>query len=483
MPIYSAVQVKQSPGAPPFFLLAVKAAELLTWADIPRKKAGYLAGYQRKQDESRQTILTKYLSLHPNNIIPGAIIVASRPGSVTVTPGPNSDTVQIDVALPPPVALPDLIKREYGEFIARLPEQERKDIESGRYDPPPVDEDDPDEEVDETAQPPSYIGALAQELRGAIEDWNKLPPKRQKAVEDYVRGISKPGFIIDGQHRVLGAKDVVTHDVVLPVVLIPDLPVAEQVFHFYVLNNKAVPLKKTALRATVSTSLSSEEIRTLFTRMDQAGIQVAEAQWTRQVEDHADSPFRALIDFGLGGQDAFISENVMFQVVKAFMRPGKKYSALGAGVPNWEGHDSDAYRMKLFFTLWHEVKAKYPDAWASAVANKGVVYEKGQIMSKAAMIVLQQFLLDDMVADLPKRRQKNSVWSPFSDPKELADCVRGRLHYLPEDFFKREWTEKGLDTSAGHEFLLDQMNATVQKMGQQIGKLPLFRVKKKPGKS
>jgi hypothetical protein len=249
------------------------------------------------------------------------------------------------------------------------------------------------------------------------------------------------------------------------------------------LNYKAVPLKKTALRATVSTSLSSEEIRTLFTRMDQAGIQVAEAQWTRQVEDHVDSPFRALVDFGLGGQDAFISENVMFQVVKAFMRPSKKYSALGAGVHNWEGDDSDAYRMKLFFTLWQEVKTKYPDAWAIAVANKGRVYEKGQIMSKAAMIVLQQFLLDDMVADLPKRRQKNHKWSPFSDPKELADCVRGRLHYLPEDFFKREWTEKGLDTSAGHDFLLDQMNATVHKMGQHIGKLPLFRVKKKPGKS
>ena len=73
-----------------------------------------------------------------------------------------------------------------------------------------------------------------------------------------------PSAIIDGQHRVFGAREVSDFDVVLPVVLLPGLPYEEQVFHFYVLNNKARPLRPTELRATISTSLTNKEIGDLY---------------------------------------------------------------------------------------------------------------------------------------------------------------------------------------------------------------------------
>ena len=48
--------------------------------------------------------------------------------------------------------------------------------------------------------------------------------------------------VIDGQHRVFGAKEVATKTIWFPVVLLPGLTAPEQAFHFYVVNNTAKPL-------------------------------------------------------------------------------------------------------------------------------------------------------------------------------------------------------------------------------------------------
>ena len=53
---YTAVQVIQRPGAEPFYLLTATAEEVLEWADVPRKKANYMAGYQRELDDRHQKI-------------------------------------------------------------------------------------------------------------------------------------------------------------------------------------------------------------------------------------------------------------------------------------------------------------------------------------------------------------------------------------------------------------------------------------------
>src|SRR5262249_3100042 len=107
-------------------------------------------------------------------------------------------------------------------------------------------EESVDEEEDEGAIfPSSYLASLAKELSAAITDWDTVAPARQEAIKSYIEGVSKPGLIIDGQHRVFGAKNVSEHDVRLPVILLPGLAYSEQVFQFYVLNSKARPLKPT----------------------------------------------------------------------------------------------------------------------------------------------------------------------------------------------------------------------------------------------
>ena len=100
---------------------------------------------------------------------------------------------------------------------------------------------------------------------------------------------------------------------------------------------------------------------------------------------------------------------------------------------------------------------------------------------KATMLVLQRFLLDDFVRDLPKRRQTDPDWHPFASTSVLKASVRGSLHHLPEEFFTRKWTVTGLDTGEGHALLYGQIEAAVQKFGEKIGHLPLFKIKASKG--
>src|SRR5262245_52054547 len=73
---YEGVRVEQQPGAPVFYLISVKADDLLAWADVPRAKGDYMAGYQRLLNADRTSSVTDYLEKSENNIIPSAVIVA-----------------------------------------------------------------------------------------------------------------------------------------------------------------------------------------------------------------------------------------------------------------------------------------------------------------------------------------------------------------------------------------------------------------------
>jgi hypothetical protein len=110
------------------------------------------------------------------------------------------------------------------------------------------------------------IAVIGQEVGDVADDEEAdvlVAPDSYEAMTDFLLAVSRPGLILDGQHRVFGAKDVNAFDVQLPVVVMPGLAMAEQVFHFYVLNNKVRPPKPVELRRTISTALTLGEIDTL----------------------------------------------------------------------------------------------------------------------------------------------------------------------------------------------------------------------------
>jgi hypothetical protein len=470
---YSGIRVQQQPEASPFYLTTVPAYQLLEWADVPRKKAAFMAGYQRELLDRHRKI-TEFIEKSPGNVVPGAIIIAVNGSAVsfeeTAVPGVVNVTISYEEK-----PFEERLQALASEFLQRLGESERKSIEFSETEFPSQDlDEDEDEEEEpqlEEVPPESYLAQLTSELQQAVRDFSSLPTDRQNAVKDYVDGVSKPARILDGQHRVFGAKNVSDFDVFLPVVLMPGLSTSEQVFHFYVLNNKAKPLSATELRGTVSTSLTNFEIGKLYWRFKQAGVTAEEARWTHRANTDEESPFRGLIDFGLGDARSFIPENVAHQLIGRFVKPTRRLKLLYKDVPEWMDDSDFSFRLSMFYAFWRAIKDKYPVAWLRGVERGG-----GQIFMKATMVVLQELVLDKLNGAMPGRAA-NSEPSYFADADDLNKAVTSNLYFLPEEFFLRDWSETGLDTSERRKFLRLQMDDAIQKGGKKIGHLQLFKVK------
>ncbi|MCX8557540.1 hypothetical protein OS121_21045 [Mycolicibacterium mucogenicum] len=455
---YQAVGVQQQPDAPMLYLLGVPADELLEWADVPSAKADYMAGYQRIYNQERARDVTDFLSLSPKNIIPGAIIVTIDSSRVEIDAKSDGSTkLRVDATARD---FEESLVSTYENFRSRLSDAELDSISAE------ADGEEDGDEIEGEGIPESYLATLTAELKTAVEDFDALTTQRKEAIANYIDSISKPGLIIDGQHRVFGAKDVVDHDVYLPVVLIPGIDFAEQVFHFYVLNNKAKPLTPTELRRTISTSLTNREIDDLWQRFEDAGVNPEATRWTHKLHTDPRSPFQGLIDFGLGA-DGFLKENVMYQLVSKFVNMPKKYRILYEGIPAFDKRDDT--RLEYFYAFWAGIYDVYDEVWDAGVEAGG-----NQLFMKASLLVLQEYVLDTLVQYTVMRKMDGGD-SPFKDLDELERSIKGALNFLPPEFFSNEWQVKQIDTTDGHKFLRSQMEATVQNQGTKMGYQQLFK--------
>lgn len=528
---FEAIRIEQRPEADPFYVTGLSAKDLLKWADVPRKNASFMVGYQRQLNTDRQEKIRDFISEDPKNIVPGAVIVALRQENVEIEEETGSTVCAVTIRSSDVPDLAEAVRAVHDELLGRLGDAEQASIgievraseqlsdgapkddgrstprsDTGTDDGPTEEEEgEPDDDAggailadeainnadadlvpvedlaaesgqqddeDEGAPPDSYLAREVYELSQVLNSVEELGEDRRKAIQQFASAILKPGVILDGQHRVFGAKSVTTFDPVLPVVLIPGLTWSEQAFHFYVLNNKAVPLKPPELRTVVSTSLSAEEIGQLYGRLLNAGVLPDEAQWVLRMDEREASPFQGMIDFGHGAPGVIIKENVAYQVVRRFMRMPRAYSPLYQELSWWDhrqGSEDQDRKLELFFCFWDAIREKYRDEWDKAASG-----ETTQLLSKVSMLVLQDFVLDALVQQVPYRAQEGKG-SPFELCDELKKAVKAALYYLPSQFFDQEWQHKSLDTRPGREFLKDQMQKAVQRQGKRLGQLALLR--------
>lgn len=469
---YIALKVQQREGVKPFYLLSSPASQIVKWADVPRKKAEYMVGYQRELDTKRFSHIKDFIEQDTNNIMPGSILISIKEDNINIEPIDEDNslyklTIKIDDET-------DLMGIIYTELYNRLDDTEKnyvnniniKDLNEENEE----NEENEDEvlEIDNYYKPESYLATLVAELK----NFDSLEEKRQKEIKEYISSISKPALILDGQHRVYGAKNANT-EFNLPIVILPGMSSREQVFHFYVINNKAIPIKPTELRAVVSTSLSSKEITSLYKRFKLAGVLTDEAQWTHQINTDIESPFKNLINFGLEQDKGIIPENVMYQVVKKFIKPASKYKNNFNLSEKWRNDSgSYSYRLSMFYLFWNTISELYPNAWHEAleINNK-------QLLMKVTMLSLQELHFDKIDSLIPFLNNKG-LPLPLSDNHEFVEQIKFNFEFLPEDFFVKEWTEKSLDTPKGRELLKEQIEKAITNKGKNLGRMILFKVKK-----
>jgi hypothetical protein len=159
-----------------------------------------------------------------------------------------------------------------------------------------------------------------------------------------------PVVLVDGQHRLRGAvksatqkadekqnedaalalieNNVAADDIAdslrkqyspsLPVSLLMDPRPSEHVFQFVVVNQKATPLAPALLGTIVSTSLGSEELDPIADRLRSAGIQLDDSRAIAYLTRAPESPFRNLVQTGMGGDGQHLQWMVLQGLVRIF---------------------------------------------------------------------------------------------------------------------------------------------------------------------
>ena len=457
---YHAIKITQSPESEPFYLISAKADDIVSWADAPRKVASFKVGFQRELNDSRVEDIAEYLRLSDENILPGAILIAINENDIEINPTDLGDIFEIEIKDKEELSNEDLVSYYISLYESRLSDLEKEKVETATTQLNNDENEENDEEVSEESDdivPKSYLSDIVI----ALKKFDTLDAPVKTNILNYLRVNYKPGIILDGQHRVFGAKSISEHSVYLPTVLFPDMKESEQVFHFYVMNNKAVPINKTELRNVISTSLSDKEIDDLYDRFSAMGVHAKEAKWTTDINTDAESPFKGYISFGLRDGEGFIKENVMDQVIKQFMNPGRKFKPIFKDFDDWfdKNDKSIAYKFNLFYTFWDTIKSMYSLAWEYAIKKQG-----GQILMKASLLTLQEFYFEGLISDTPRRTLKQEP-SPFSSIENFKESVQIKFAYIPEEFFLNEWKRKDIDTTTGRKEMKDKLILLEQNMG------------------
>ncbi|MCK8431905.1 hypothetical protein G3I77_02350 [Streptomyces sp. D2-8] len=204
------------------------------------------------------------------------------------------------------------------------------------------------------------------ELKGRIRVLEHLGIQDADSVQGFTKsallGYLKPVVLVDGQHRLRGAVVSASHapktpegqayiltataegmnpadaerqlilreSRQLPFSLLMDDSPSEHVFQFVVVNQKAIPMGKALLGTIVSTSLSREELEPVAERLQKAGIKLEDSQAVAYLTRAEGSPFRGLVQTGMGGDRTDLLQwSVLQGLVSIFrkLQGGKPYHA------------------------------------------------------------------------------------------------------------------------------------------------------------
>ncbi|MCO5996276.1 ParB N-terminal domain-containing protein [Actinoallomurus rhizosphaericola] len=205
---------------------------------------------------------------------------------------------------------------------------------------PQVEENEAEDVASVVLTEETQLVDFYQELRIRIEILRELPVDARPSTlvgfsADAMLSYLQPVVLVDGQHRLHGAvlsakkkrdtdklQDLLIDQVnkgispaeaerdalhnsarMLPVSLLFDANPAEHVFQFVVVNQKATPMGKALLGTIVSTSLSREELEPVADRLRRASIPLDDSQSVSYMTRAEESPFRGLVQTGMGGDD------------------------------------------------------------------------------------------------------------------------------------------------------------------------------------
>jgi DGQHR domain-containing protein len=242
-------------------------------------------------------------------------------------------------------------------------------------------------------------------------------------------GDSRPGLIIDGQHRTFGAEKY-SPDMHLNVVAFLGGDDTEAAFQFVVINNTAQRVSRDHIKA-----LNLNYDKELLNKRLLMGAGLALGLDDTKYEDlqvmDLNQPFKGLISWPRN-EDGFIPPNAL---ESALAETRDRAARLGV-----EGLERD-----VFLALWSKVKALRPEQWRPL--------PKSRLLLKVSIYALTVFVLDSLVA----AQTVNETPIDFTDDETLDRYVERLVKMIPAGFWTAEWSMTELDTRSGRETLVKDL--------------------------
>ena len=332
---------------------------------------------------------------------------------------------------------------------------------------------------------------IAKEIKPEFDESGKFLGFSRDALLSYLR----PIVLVDGQHRLLGAlaaararlndesiraevegrisegesPEEVEEEIMrresrlLPISLLMSTDAEEQVFQFVVVNQKATPIGRALLGTIISTTLSTDELGRVASRLKNAGIRLEESRAVSFMAVREESPFVDRVDRGLSaggsGQDG-LQWNVLASLIRIFrdLRGGRlfgqrrdyaaawrqKYLGESLIVADYATHgfdnafdywqDFDGPWCAVFLAFWSKIRETFGDADTPEKHNYWGRPRKSNLYNKISLTILAadffQFLVEG-------RRALES-----SD--EIPDLVDYWLENVSPNYFDRDWKLAGV---------------------------------------
>lgn len=238
---------------------------------------------------------------------------------------------------------------------------------------------------------------------------------------------SKPGLIIDGQHRVFGAHKLFPQMSLNIVAIIGDDD-SERAFQFVVINNSAARINKDHIKA-LNLNYDKEELNARLLKSSGLGLGIHEQKYDDLQVIDTSEPFEGHLKWPTN-EDGFIPPNAIEGAL------GETYErAALLGVEDLE--------LDLFLAIWVAIKKLKKAVWG----------RDSRLLHKVSIYALTVYVLDSMIS----RQRISDHWVDFSDEKTLKQHVNLVAGRIPDEFWTTEWTAKELDTSLGRKMLVDTL--------------------------
>lgn len=239
----------------------------------------------------------------------------------------------------------------------------------------------------------------------------------------------KPGFVIDGQHRLI-ALSKLQDDSRLLVTAILGASSLDRALHFVVINNKAKRVPSDLVQGIVA-ELPPVEQTSIKQRLVAVGLTLGTYPSALEVLGvHKDSPFVGIIDWDINRTGV------------RRVRPPALENSLRAILANLRAPEKldidDA--VDLCSAMWRGVRDSWTDrkvGWAS---------EQSRLLDKASIVAVTEFLIERMNIKIEEGFDS-------TDLELVQDYCKEVMSTVPVQFWLVEWRKKELDTSAGRSLI------------------------------